>query len=189
MKNKSLSTRQITEVAILLAIAIVLELIAMALPKMPQGGSFSISMLPIFIIALRHGAKIGIMSGVLYGILDLMLNGFVLWHWASFFLDYTIAFGLLGVAGYIFARKKESPTYFAVGIIIGSLLRFMSHWLSGVMLFAPSGDQGFLNYRFWIGSAVYNATYMIPSTIFTVVIGFVLFTALKDQLINTQESL
>jgi thiamine transporter len=187
--NRNLSTRQMTEIAVLLAIAVVFELVAMFLPKMPQGGSFSLSMLPIFIIALRQGPKIGIFAGVVYGLLDLMLNGFVLWHPMSFFLDYVIAFGLLGISGFIFKINKNSLPLFITGIVIGSALRFFSHWLAGVLLFSQSLLEGYPDLPIALGSVVYNATYMLPSMIVTAVIGTIIYLTLKNQLLDLNNTL
>ncbi|MFP4286839.1 MAG: energy-coupled thiamine transporter ThiT [Candidatus Izemoplasmataceae bacterium] len=187
--NRNLSTKQITEIAILLAIAVVFELIAMFLPKMPQGGSFSLSMLPIFIIAFRQGPKIGIIAGVTYGLLDLMLNGFILWHPMSFFLDYVIAFGLLGVSGFIFKINKNSLTLFITGIIIGSTLRFFSHFLAGILLFKESLVENYPDMPIALGSIIYNMTYMLPSMVITVIVGAIIYLTLKTQLLESNQAL
>lgn len=187
--NRTLSTRQMTEIAALLAIAVVFELVAMFLPKMPQGGSFSLSMLPIFILALRQGPKVGILAGVIYGLLDLMLNGFVLWHPMSFFLDYVLAFGLIGVSGFIFKINKNSLTLFITGIILGSALRFFSHWLAGVLLFSQYLIEDYPDLPIGLGSVIYNATYMLPSMIVTLVVGTILYLTLKTQLLESSKTL
>ena len=55
----STKTKRITESAMLLAIAIVLELLAkLFIPELPFGGQITIvSMLPVVLISYRHGLK------------------------------------------------------------------------------------------------------------------------------------
>ena len=97
----------LTETAILIALATVLELIfkQLAFLEMPQGGKVSIATLPILIVGYRHGWKYGFAAGVSFAILNFMIDGFY-WHWGSIFFDYIFAFGLLGVTGFFTKGKK-----------------------------------------------------------------------------------
>mgnify|MGYP000878445820 FL=1 len=136
-------TRVLVEVAILVAMAFVLEFTFSFLPKMPQGGRIGISMLPLVVIAWRHGVVQGWIGGIVFGLLNLMLDG-VLYHWGSFFLDYTIAFGLVGMTGFFKPLIKDHVIVFVGAIITAFLLRFVSTVLSGVLLFgeyAPEGES------------------------------------------------
>ena len=167
-------TRVLVEVAILVAMAFVLEVAFSFLPAMPQGGRVGISLLPLVVIAWRHGVKWGLIGGVVYGLLNLMLDG-VLYHWGSFFLDYTIAFGVVGLAG--IARKINDYVFgFALAVFIGYFARFVSHVLSGILLFgeyAPEGES-----VIWY-SVTYNATYLLPAFILTLIVGIPVYFALR----------
>ena len=167
-------TRRMTEVAILVAMAIVLELALSFLPAMPQGGRISISMLPLFVITWRHGIKYGVIGGVVYGILNLMLDG-KLYHWGSFFLDYTIAFGLLGFTAIFKSIIGDNVYGFGVAIVVGFILRFFSHFLSGVILFGEYAEG-----NVYIYSATYNLTYLLPAMIVTLIVGVAVFFPLKS---------
>ena len=70
MTNK---TKRITESAMLLAVAIVLELVSkMFIPEMPFGGQITlVSMLPVVLISYRHGVKWGLVAGVAYALLEM----------------------------------------------------------------------------------------------------------------------
>lgn len=169
-------TRVLVEVSILVAMAFILELAFSFLPAMPQGGRIGVSMLPLIVIAWRHGVGFGIIGGVTYGLLNLMLDG-ILYHWASFFLDYTVAFGLIGLAG--LSRKVIGTNVYAYGvsIIVAFILRFLSHVLSGALLFgewAPDGQN------VWVYSAVYNSTYLLPALVLTLVVGIAAYYPLKN---------
>ena len=170
------STRVLVEVAILVTLAFVIEFGFSFFPAMPQGGRVSLSLLPLIIIAWRHGVVPGIIGGVVYSILNLMLDGFVLYHWGSFFLDYLFAFGLIGLAGYV-KIVKDDVVFFVVAIFTGFFLRFISHVLSGAILFgeyAPDGQNE------WIYSIVYNSTYLLPALVLTVLVGIPVFFAIKQ---------
>ncbi|MEC9484286.1 MAG: ECF transporter S component [Candidatus Izemoplasma sp.] len=170
------NTRVLVEVAILVAMAFVLEFAFSFLPNMPQGGRVSISVLPLIVIAWRNGPLAGVIGGVVYGLLNLMLDG-VLYHWGSFFLDYTIAFGVIGLVGFIKRFTGDNIVTFALAIVVGYCLRFLSHVLAGVLLFSEyAGDQ-----NVWVYSIVYNATYLLPALILTLLVGVVVYFPLKQM--------
>ena len=69
----STKTKRLTESAMLLAIAILLELLSKTfIPEMTFGGQLTIvSMLPIVLISYRHGVKWGLVAGVAYALLEM----------------------------------------------------------------------------------------------------------------------
>lgn len=176
-------TNLITEVAVFVAFALVLEVAFTALSifipiiQLPYGGRISLAMLPIFIISHRHGLKWGVYAGMAYGLLNLMLDA-KLYHWASLFTDYIFAFGLLGLSAYGRKFLGDNKIGLTVGIVIGSLARLFSHFLSGVLLFGGyASDYGFENV-YWY-SFIYNSYYVIPSMVLCIIIGVILFDRLK----------
>jgi len=124
----------------------------------PQGGSITLaSMVPIFLLALRRGWKIGILGGLMLGLVVLIEEPFVV-HPVQLLLDYPIAFGALGLAG-LFRRQP------VVGVGIGMVARFAAHFVSGIVFFASfAGDLDPLTY-----SAIYNALYLIPEFVVSAV--------------------
>ncbi len=181
MTQKNLSTNQIAEISLLIAIAVVIELITMALPipRMPQGGSITFTMLPLVIIAYRHGLKIGIIGGMVYGLLDMLIGGLGLFHWGSLFFDYLFAFGAMGLAALAFRVNKDSGLMFLLGIFIAGLFRFVSHFLSGVLFFGEFAPEG--TPVAWY-SFTYNAWYMFPSIAITMIVGVLVFVRMQDLL-------
>jgi len=144
----------LAEIIVFVALAGALSLISHSFFSLPQGGSINIGMVPIFWLALRRGPKIGIFAGAVFGVVDLAIEPFVV-HPIQFILDYPLAFAALGLAGFF----QEGPV---LGVVAGGTGRFVSHFISGVVYFA--------NYAPWgmtpvVYSAIYNGSYMIPSTI------------------------
>lgn len=177
-----METKKLTEIAILIALAVVLEVVFTGLGAffpilaLPYGGRVSLSMLPLFIITYRHGILQGITGGVIYGILNLLLDG-QLWHWASLPLDYIVAFGVIGF-GYVGVQLLgKNFKGFTLMVVIGVVLRFISHWLSGWVLFAEYMPEEFTNAKVY--SLVYNAYYLVPSMILIIVVAFFIFGRLE----------
>lgn len=167
-------TRVLVEVAILVAMAFVLEVAFSFLPAMPQGGRIGISMLPLVVIAWRHGVVFGVIGGVVYGLLNLMLDG-VLYHWGSFFLDYTVAFGVIGLSGFVKQLLGDNPYSFVLAIVVGVFFRFISHVLSGILLFSEYAEG-----NVYIYSIVYNGTYLLPALILTAIVGALVYFPLRS---------
>lgn len=157
--------RKLTEIAVAIALAVVCSFIKVW--EMPQGGSIALTMIPILLIAFRCGTVAGIITGAVYGLLSMAIAG-VVYHPMSILLDYVLAFGLLGLAG-LFPKNIG-------GIIAGSCVgvggRFISSLLSGAVLFASYAPEG---QNPWVYSLVYQATYMIPELIISVLVLLLLF--------------
>lgn len=132
-KSVKFDTKMLVYGALSIAISFVLSYIR--LYHWPQGGSITpASMLPLFIFAYYYGAGPGIIVGMAYGLLQLIQDPFIV-QWVQVLLDYPLAFGALGLAG--FFRKNLS-----IGVLVGGFGRFFSHFLSGVFFFASYAPKG-----------------------------------------------
>jgi thiamine transporter len=153
----SRSVRVLAEVSVLVALAVVLD--TFRLYTLPQGGSITLGeMLPIFVLAMRRGPKIGVLAGAIFGVIDVYFEPFI-YHPAQFLLDYPLAYGALGLAGFF---RGKSTIRIAVGVAVGGGCRFISHFFSGLIFFAsfaPVGESPALY------SAAYNATYLLPGLV------------------------
>lgn len=158
-------TRFISEVAVTVSLAVICSLIKVW--EMPQGGSVALTMIPILLVSLRCGAWAGMVSGAIYGVVSLLIAG-VIYHPMSVVLDYVLAFGILGVAGFF---KKD-----ALGITCGTALgvfgRFICSTISGAVLFAEYAPVG---QNPWVYSVIYQATYLVPELIITLLCLLFLF--------------
>jgi thiamine transporter len=157
-KYKSNRTQILAEIAIFTALATALSLITFAI--FPQGGSVTLgSMIPIIWLALRRGAKIGIFTGVVYGFVQLAILPQV-YFLPQVQLDYPLAFGCLGLAGFF----QNKPI---IGTIVAVMGRFIMHLISGAIFFAALFAPPEMNP--WIYSALYNGSYMLPELIISVI--------------------
>lgn len=133
--------RDMVEIAILVALAIVFDLPFLKIKMGANGGSISFEMVPLIILALRHGPIKGFLAnGIIYGFLSCILGGYGL---AYFPFDYLLAFGslaLIGVFRSLIFKKDQKPGYkiipmviLAVSIILSVTLKLFFHTISGVV--------------------------------------------------------
>lgn len=108
------SIRMLTEGA--LSIALSLLLWYLRIGAMPQGGSISLQMLPLFVFALRWGAIPGILVGLTYGVIHSLQDMYVV-HWLQYLLDYPIAFGLIGLSGVVKNIKTSKIITYIIAIV------------------------------------------------------------------------
>lgn len=165
-------TKRLTESGIMIALTFVLSYFKLL--DLPYGGSITLcSMLPTIIIAYRHGIVWGLGTGFVNGVLQLLMGMSALSYATSptaavaiILLDYILAFSVTGFGG-IFRKKVKNQT---LAIIFGAgsvcLMRYAFHVISGCTVWAGLSipTEAALIY-----SLAYNATYMLPELIITVI--------------------
>lgn len=176
MKRKQLYT--LCESAIMIAMATVLSFIEIQLGA--SGGSINFAMLPLFIICYRNGALWGIGSGLIFGLIKCIIGSGISWGLPSILLDYVLAYGAVGIAGFFKGKSK----YLEISALIGCTARYFIHFLSGILLWQivePTTVDAigvtFINpYAY---SAVYNIVYMLPSSVGVIILLSLLRKPLK----------
>ena len=169
-------TRMLCEGAILVALAQILAYVK--LMEFPNGGSLTPAMFPIILFAIRWGCGPGLMAGFVFGLLQLMFDGAYAWGWQSMLLDYLLAFTPLGLAG-LFKGKRWG---IFVGTVVGCTGRFIVHFISGVTIYkilVPTDVLGVSIGDPTLYSIVYNASYMVPNTIFALAIAALLYKPME----------
>lgn len=167
------------EGAVMIALAIVLSFIELELGV--WGGSIGFAMIPIAIFALRRGAVWGIGVGFVFGTLKFFIGDGTVANWVSLLLDYSVAYGTVGLAG-LFCKMENKNVAAIAGTAVGCLSRYLVSFISGVTVYAEYAEPTFAGIstpNAFIYSIVYNGAYMIPSTIIALVVVPVIFLALK----------
>ena len=167
-------SKKIVECAILIAMAVILNFIKINSFWALGGSITAVSMLPILLAGWRHGMKWGLITGISYAVLQIMLDIAQISSWGltpaifigTIVLDYLLAYGSLSLAG-LFHGKKHGLWLCA---IVCLSIRYLMHVLSGVILFAEYDQIGYTPLT-W--SLVYNASYMLPEIILTTIVSFV----------------
>ena len=176
MKNASnLKLRALCEGAVFVALAQILGYLKLF--ELPQGGSISLSMLPIFLFCARWGFGPGMMASFCFSVLQLLLDGAYAWGWQSMIGDYILAFSALGLAGLFYRRRYG----FFIGSAVGSLARFAVNYLVGVLVwgeYMPPEFFGLTMTTPWIYSALYNGSYAAVDLALCLVAGALLWKPL-----------
>jgi thiamine transporter len=163
---------------LLVLIPVVGPLVATFL-NMPQGGSITLTMLPIIIVSYHLGFKWGFTAGAVYGLMNLLMD-FVVYHWASIFIDYIFAFGFISICSVFTKALKGNKVHFVLGIILGGFARYLMHGLSGVLLFAEYTPEG--THPFVYSFIIYNGPYMLGSVILCIVVGLLIYPSITKML-------
>ncbi|MDD4111578.1 MAG: energy-coupled thiamine transporter ThiT [Herbinix sp.] len=158
--RKKLSAKQLTFSAVAMTLAVITSIFTVY--ELPFGGSITLfRMFFICFIGYLYGAKIGIIAGVAYGILDFLLKPYAI-TLIQPLLDYPIAFGCLGLAG-VFSKSKYG---IIKGYILGVTGRYICHVVTGIVYFYEyAGGKNVAVY-----SLTYNASYIVPEAILTLLI-------------------
>lgn len=151
-RKKRVDARQLSFAAVAIALAVVTSFIKIV--HFPMGGSLTLfSMFFITLIGYWYGPAVGIMAGVAYGILQLMIDPYIL-SIPQLLIDYPFSFGALGVSGF-FASKKHGML---IGYLSGITARYLFAVLSGVVFFGMyASDWGMSPLPY---SLLYNGIYI-----------------------------
>ena len=148
-------TREIAEDGILIAAAFILNIIK--IPLAAGAGSINFQMLPLFIIALRHGPMHGLVcGGIVYGLLTCITDGY---GFACYPFDYLIGFGSVMVMGYFskFILSEEQKNY----NVKGEIFLFVSALIATFIRFVGSTASSMIIYKLNFGAALqYNFLYV-----------------------------
>lgn len=165
------SIRDIVESAMLIAMAIGLDLPGLKIRIGVNGGSISFTMVPLFILALRLGTLKGFIGcGVIYGTITCVLDG---WGFYSFPFDYLLGYGAITAVSLF--RKQiindeakftvKGVVFLVAGVVIAIALRLLAATLSGMIYYETP----------FIESLSYNASYVLPSGGICVVVLLLLY--------------
>ena len=132
-KSLKFDSKLIARIGLAIALAFILDMIKIyTLPN--GGGSISLgSMVPILLLSFIYGPSIGLFTGFLFGVFKLILDPYIL-NPIQVLFDYTLPFMAVGIAG--FFKNKY------IGASIGMFLRFISHFISGVVFFGSYAPEG-----------------------------------------------
>ncbi len=181
---KKLTTRQLVESALMVAVATVLSLFKIDLPF--GGGVTLASMLPIILISHRYGFKWGLFTAFVYSVLQLVLGVDNVGYATSAFmaagvvvLDYILAYTVLGLSG-IFGKSRKAV---AIGIAVTFFLRFVCHFITGVWIWGAWMPEEFMGLPMtspYLYSFLYNGWYMLAELVVTEILAMLLYKPLES---------
>ena len=159
--RKKIGAKQLAYCSMALALAVVCSQIKLF--RLPTGGSITLfSMLFVVLIGYWYGPVVGLLAGVTYGLLRLILGPYIV-SLPQMFVDYPLAFGALGISGF-FSDKKNG---LLIGYIAAVLGRFFFAVLSGVIFFGMYAPEGMNPLLYSIS---YNGFYLCAEGLLTLIL-------------------
>lgn len=160
-KKRQFSTKQLVFSSMAVALAFLTSNIKII--DMPSGGSVTLlSMLFICLVGYFYGPRIGLTSAFAYGILQMIVNPYIV-SLPQMFMDYLFAFTALGLSGLTYKLQNG----LIVGYVIGVVGRMIFSVLSGVLFFADYAPE---NMNVLLFSFTYNGIYLGAEAVLTVLI-------------------
>ena len=154
--RKKIGAKQLAYCSMALALAVVCSQIKLF--RLPTGGSITLfSMLFVVLIGYWYGPVVGLLAGVTYGLLRLILGPYIV-SLPQMLVDYPLAFGALGISGF-FSNKKNG--------LLTVLGRFFFAVLSGVIFFGMYAPEGM---NPLVYSISYNGFYLCAEGLLTLIL-------------------
>lgn len=147
MKKISLIT--LIEASFFAVFAIVLDFLPSI--KLSPSISISVAMVPIFILACRRGFKVSLISGFLWGILQIAIGEAWIATPLQAFIEYFVAFAFIGFAGLFYpviqsnlekGQKNRMFGWVILAVFVGTFARYIWHFIAGVFFFASYAPVG-----------------------------------------------
>lgn len=212
-------TKKIVTTGVLIALGTILSMIKVY--DLPYGGSITLfGMVPIVVLGYKYGVKHGILSGLIYSVIQALLGATMSQAFAGMydkenavksvvnivlmaFLDYIVAFTVLGLSGMFKNKIKNQYASILVGSGVVVLLRLAAHFLSGWILWGSYAEWFFTDVMnnslgqsilanlsgqtlAVVYSLIYNASYMLPELVVTLVgvAALMAVPPLRKQIVN-----
>ena len=182
---KKNNTVILVECALMIAMSTVLSMFKIF--ELGNGGAVTCaSMVPLILVAYRHGIKWGVTTAFAHSLLQMIIKfdappANTFWAFLGvILLDYVIAFTVLGTAPFFGGKIKNRSVSVAVGSIAVTFIRFMCSFLSGILIWEDYAPK---DMPVWLYSLTYNASYMLPEMIITAVVSVILIKVL-DRIDN-----
>lgn len=175
-------TQKLANTAILTALSIVLSFVI--LYEMPMGGSVTLAcMLPVMFVSLRYGITWGLGSAfvtALFQLLQAVMHANVFPYCETgetlvicILFDYICPFTLIGLAGLFrrvsIGRIRHFGAY--VGILAVFVLRFFSHFVTGVAIWGQWAPEGMGKFLY---SFIYNGSFLGIELVITMILAVIL---------------
>lgn len=159
--TKKITVKQLAFCALSIALATILSFIKLF--RFPTGGSLTLlSMLAICLPGYLFGTGTGIMAGIAYGILQLIIEPYVLYP-TQLIIDYILAFGAMGLSG-IFCNAKHGLLKGYIAAVLG---RYVFAVISGYAFFEMYAWEGWAVLPY---SLAYNAIYIFSEAAITIAV-------------------
>ena len=151
--------------------------------SLPYGGSVTLgSMVPVMWLSLRRGVRVGLVAGAIFGLAALPIDVILLPYSpianpVQVFLEYPIAFGIIGLTGVF---RNRSALIAVGGAALSVFIRFWIHYFVGVFVWSAVYEFP-PEYGLWLWPAIYNGSFLAVEFIVSAVL---LYALVKKGTLN-----
>lgn len=166
---KNLTVKDLVLMALYVALFMVLDTFVNTLGifQMPQGGSLGVSTIALLLASYHLGWQKGLFVAIVSVFAQFITGPMYTPDILGFLLDYLLAFSAYGLASLF-----PNFGYFFTGVLITNVIRFICSTISGTIVWGVD----------IIGSLGYQATYMVPTLILTLIIVPLLYKAIEPRI-------
>lgn len=166
---KNLTVKDLVLMALYVALFMVLDTFVNTLGifQMPQGGSLGVSTIALLLASYHLGWQKGLVVAIVSVFAQFITGPMYTPDILGFLLDYLLAFSAYGLASLF-----PNFGYFFTGVLITNVIRFICSTISGTIVWGVD----------IIGSLGYQATYMVPTLILTLIIVPLLYKAIEPRI-------
>ena len=163
--SRKLSVKQLVFCAMSIALGTILSNIKLF--HFPTGGSITLlSMLVVCLPGYWFGLGVGLLTGVAYGILQMLIDPYILYP-AQLVVDYLLAFGALGLSGLFSKPDTKTKNALVKAYLLAVVGRYAFAVLSGWIFFGSYAWDGWGALPY---SLAYNGAYIFAAGIITILV-------------------
>ena len=124
-----MTTKEIVITGLAVALGFTATMIHIRLP-IGQGGLIHLGNIPLFLVAIIFGRKMGAIAGAFgMGLFDLM-GGWTPWAPATF-----IIVGLMGYAVGVISEKKDNVAGYAMAILVACAMKIVGYYIAEALIY------------------------------------------------------
>ena len=187
-KEKTYDAKRLAFAGITVALSFALSFVKFS--PVTSGGSVTLaSMVPLLVYAYFYGVADGLLTGLIFGLLNFISGPWILTP-ATFFLDYPLAYASIGLMGFAKKLGKNQTAHVAIATLAVYAMRFTCHLLSGMIYFAENAI--WVEFPAWAlsNAFVYSLIYQCLYLPFDMLISMgVLITLSKTNTLNRLQTL
>jgi thiamine transporter len=140
----------LAETAVFVAVALILSIVSI---NYAQTFYIELTVIPLLLLAIRRGLAWGLIAGLLYGLLAIVLGEVTPLSAAQAFLEYIVAPVSLGLSGIFNTKSALKFTKVLYAILLGISVKYFFHFIAGIVFWSQYAWKG---WSAWIYSLVTN---------------------------------
>ncbi|GAB2024795.1 energy-coupled thiamine transporter ThiT [Lactovum odontotermitis] len=140
----------LAETAVFVAVALILSIVSI---NYAQTFYIELTVIPLLLLAIRRGLAWGLIAGLLYGLLAIVLGEVTPLSAAQAFLEYVVAPVSLGLGGIFNTKSTLKFTKILYATLLGISAKYFFHFIAGIVFWSQYAWKG---WSAWIYSLFVN---------------------------------